>query len=169
MRIRDFHRYEVYSIICIMVYLAGLYVWYAIKKGIDSNFYFLCAILVIGCILFTYVVAYELKSYFVNEEGITVEWFAWKHFFSWSELKYIRLETVYAYSKSISVEHNSIVCSKIPIKKRLLERDDGINYRVIDYEWLLRRPNKVFAIDLKFFKEGQLEEFWSYVPERLKK
>ena len=22
--------------------------------------------------------------------------------------------------------------------------------------------------DLKFFKEGQLEEFWSYVPDRLK-
>ena len=176
MRIRDYHRYEVFWIIGFLSLIAGIFVWYMYKRGVDKSFFLFCIIVSLGIIYFTYIIAYELKSYYVSHDGITVEWFAWKSFFSWSELRYVRLENVIAPIKSpnenncmVIREHNSIVCSKIPIKRRKLEIHESFDDYVIDYEWLLYRPQKAFAIDLKFFKEGQLEEFWSYVPERLKK
>lgn len=175
MRIRDYHRCEVFCIIGFLCLIAGIFVWYMQKNGVDKSFFLFCVIVLLGIIYFTYIIAYELKSYYVSEEGITVEWFAWKQFFNWSELRYVRLENVISPIKTSNAnnvmvlrEYNSIVCSKIPINRRKLEIHDGFSDHAIDYEWLLYRPHKVFAIDLKFFKEGQLEEFWSYVPDRLK-
>ena len=127
MRIRDYHRYEVYSSICMMIFAGSLLLFYMYKRGVDENFYLACGLVLLAIIIFTYPVAYELRSYYVNVEGITVEWFAWKQFFSWSELRYVRLDSVYVYTRTRGWEHNSIVCSKIPIKRRKLEIHDGFD------------------------------------------
>jgi hypothetical protein len=95
------------------------------KNGVDKSFFMFCVIVLLGIIYFTYIIAYELKSYYVSKEGITVEWFAWKQFFNWSELRYVGLENVISPIKTSNAnnvmvlrEYNSIVCSKIPINRR---------------------------------------------------
>ena len=43
-----------------------------------------------------------------------------------------------------------------------------VETEMIFINWLKRHPSQIIAIDLDFLKPGQYEEFWSYVPERLK-
>lgn len=116
-------------------------------------------------LLFIYFLGFELKAYKVCDNGIYVKWFGLLcYLLEWSEIKYIRIEIV----KQKSIENNSILVSKIPIKTK--DYPIGINsyFYAVDYGWLVFRPSKVIAIYIDEMAPGQYEEFWSYVPEHLK-
>ena len=83
----------------------------------------------------------------------------------WSEINYVEMEIV-RIRGAIPIENDAIIFSKIPIKHKKVFLDD---YTYIDFDWIFNHSKKVFEIRLNDFKGGQLEEFWSYVPERLKK
>ena len=127
------------------------------------------AIIVVGLIIQTFLVyclGFELKAYKVCDNGIYVKWFGLLcYLLEWGEIKYIRIEIV----KQKSIENNSILVSKIPIKTNDYPRGINSYFSAVDNDWLALRPSKVIAIYIDEMNPDQYEEFWSYVPERLKK
>ncbi|MCR4710476.1 MAG: hypothetical protein K5653_09515 [Clostridiales bacterium] len=120
-------------------------------------------------IVIIYLLLYESKTLYINEDGIYVKWFGIiKVFCSWEDILFVITEKV-SYLDFLRIEpYYHIICSIIPIKKNTDEWL-GSEFQCVYYKWLIRHPLKVIAIRISDFKEGQLEEFWSYVPERLKK
>ena len=109
---------------------------------------------------------YHCKTYSVCSEGVFVKWLnIFKFRYYWSEINFIETGIV-RIRGIIPIENDAIIFSKIPIKHNKGFLDE---YSYIDSDWIFNHPKKVFEIRLNDFKEGQLEEFWSYVPERLKK
>ncbi len=122
----------------------------------------LCIVGVIGQLSAIGVIIVETKSYYVNKEGIIVTWcYFIKSFVSWTDIKIVQIEKI-QYNRLYKYDY--LICSKISIKWSKFFVDKPI----IDADWLLYHPRKVIAIRLSDMTEGQLEEFWSYVPERLK-
>ena len=121
--------------------------------------------LIITTVLFCYFFGYELRTYIICEDGVCIRWFGiLNYLIKWTEINYIDINIV----KLRGIEHKAIILSKIPIKIIQVPFSANSYYSVVDYDWIQIRSSKVIAIYIEDLKPGQYEEFWSYVPERLK-
>ena len=86
----------------------------------------------------------------------------------WDDINYVEICKVGAFGSANYYEIYAIICSKKSIKFR--ERPYGnIYYKVVPSNWVLLSPKSAIMIPLDSLESGQYAEFWSYVPERLKK
>lgn len=113
-------------------------------------------------ILILVEVIVETKKYYVCNNGIIVTWCGYINcFISWSEIILIHIEKI---QYNGLYKYDYLICSKIPIKRS----NFFVNKPIIDADWIFFNPRKVIAIRLSDMSEGQFEEFWTYVPDRLK-
>jgi len=167
MVVRQYHHKQIRFLLLLEI----IFVYFLISSlfliPVHSGFTVIIILYVLSqtCILYTF--AFELRAYIVCNNGICIKWFGvYNYLINWAEVKYIGYELV----GERGIEHKSIIVSKIPLKKiDILPFGANASHSNVDYDWLAFRPHKVVAIYLEDLKEGQLEEFWSYVPERLKK
>ena len=161
-------------------YLVGLicvtlFALYYINKGHTLNLHLidepiiLCFFMALGIIMVfysLYCIIYYSMALSINNFGITRVWFGiFKHSIKWSDFTIVQVATLRSFSW-VDLKIETIVCSRIPIK--YCSDPDGSLNNVINMEWALHKPNTVVTIFIDDLKSGQLEEFWSYVPERLK-
>lgn len=172
MYIRCRHRKELfYLYVSIIILVIGLIILLLNKnRERDLAFYVLIIPDIICLISCLNMLGYEEETFYITEMGIYKKWAGLiTCYFDWKEIQYVGIEYV-AYIGRVNQIYDYIICSTVQIKNRYdLLKYDNHNIKAIKFEWLCHRPRKVVAIHLDDFKEGQLEEFWSYVPERLKK
>lgn len=166
MIIKQYHRKEILVLVSAESLLILMFIGSLIYGSMyNLNLNILIIIIIISQITFTYFFAYELRTYIINDIGVTIRWMGpFESNIKWTKVISICYETV----KLRSIEHNSIVVTKIPLKRINVSFGANSYYSAVDYDWLQMRPGKVIAIYLDDLKPGQHEEFWSYVPERLK-
>lgn len=166
MIVRQYHRKQIRFLLILEMIFVFLLIYNPSIVQENSGLVFAIILYGLGqaCILYTF--AFELRAYIVCSNGICIKWFGvYNYLINWSEVKYIGYELV----GERGIEHKSIIVSKIPLKKiDILPFGANASHSNVDYDWLAFRPHKVVAIYLEDLKEGQLEEFWSYVPERFK-
>lgn len=149
-----------------LVYLIITYNLYNSSNKYNSSTFVLVLCLCLIAQLFTlYSIAFEKKTYYVCKDGIIINWLGIKQLMKWSDIRYVRIITI-RISGWQPIEHMAFVCTKVPLKTYSITEDN--TYDVVDYDWCLLRPNKVVGIHIDDLKPGQYEEFWSYVPDRLK-
>ena len=175
MNIRGYHRREISLMTMALVLFVVLDVVLIGSSSFHEGFrnvYGIIAYLIIfiSHFIFLYLLFYELKIYYVNEDGIYVKWFGIiKIFCSWKNIKYISIDTVFYEGGGLrSAFYDYLICSKDKIQRKRRIQEEFNGHKVIKSAWLTRHPFKIIAIRISDFKEGQLEEFWSYVPDRLK-
>ena len=112
-------------------------------------------------------ISYEKKAINITNIGIYIKWNVFISFYYlWDDIQFVEEKNVTLYTNGVPKGHISIVCSCIPIKNSKIPIDDPFK---VYTQWIFIHSRNVFEIHIDDFKEGQLEEFWSYVPERLKK
>lgn len=114
------------------------------------------------------LIAFELKIIYVDNKGIGYKILFVKIYQSWANINYIQ-EHIVVTEGRLTSETRSIICSTIPIA--LVKRLDNENkyFNAVSSVWVWKNIGKVFEIILLNISPDQYEEFWSYVPERLKK
>lgn len=122
-------------------------------------------------VMSVYNIGYKTKYYDIDGSGICETWYGFiKVKFEWSQ--FIIIEETYVYNKGITYAdarpYKAIILSKVCIKKIDVPTGSYGYTKMIFINWIKRHPSQIIAIDLDFLKPGQYEEFWSYVPERLK-
>ena len=116
-------------------------------------------------IVLLFNLACETRIYYVGKKGIYVKWIKIITLaYDWSNFEYIGIEMVRTQG-IINYDNEAIVCSTIPIKRK---RDKIEECYFVDSDWIMFHSKKVFDIRISDFIEGQLEEFWNYVPEKFK-
>ena len=118
-------------------------------------------------ISFYFSIANEKKTIKISEKGIVLKWNSFlERFYAWEKINYVKIELV-AVPGLKTFEKEAILCSMIPIRYFHYFFDDSSCFVLLDWcDLHIRELAYFYTSDLK---EGQLEEFWSYVPERLKK
>lgn len=164
MIIKQFHCKELITLIFVQIILILIIIDIFISDK-NEAFVFIIILYIIAQSIGIYSLAYELRMFLVSNIGICVRWFGIiPYFFRWEEIRVASIEPV----KFRYLEYNAIIISKIPIRRFEVPYGSKSYAKYVNYEWLSNRPNKVIAIYIDDLKPGQYEEFWSYVPERLK-
>lgn len=169
MVIKQYHRKEISALIIHEVIILLFFMFaliYSNAKDWEEKTLGIILAWILAQVVFLYFFSFELRTYIIYKDEITVKWLRiFNYHIDWSDIISVSYETVRILS---GIEHSSIVISKIPIKR--IDLPVGINsyFVAVDYDWLQMRPGKAIAIYLEDLKPNQYEEFWSYVPERLK-
>lgn len=174
MRLKQrFSRYAL-SMVIVLSLLLVLFI-YGINEAHKNNRYLtdgtvasslILLFVMLVAICFLYCIGYNSRILYINTKGIVQKWFGIITYnTSWSDIKYIRIEMILS-QEWLDSGNEAIVCSKIPIKYKN-KHAKGYK-RVVDLAWALYRPGEIFILYLEDLKPGQYEEFWSYVPDRLK-
>ena len=170
MEIREFHKkYVIVDIVILLAFLIAFFYFIFFDDDLRTCDYYLLFILII-CIVVPvqlYAIGFESKKYNIDNDGIKVTWLnVFKIVYKWSEFRVVRIETIKSFFAA-DFEEEAIVFSKKALKMRDMYNNNTYK-KVIDLGWVQNHPYNVVTILLKDLHEGQLEEIWSYVPERFK-
>lgn len=174
MRIKGFNKGEVAVWVAFFIFalfnLLYFFVGKHIKWGLAEGMILVPSCLILQAIA-AYSIGYKTKYYDIDESGICETWYGFiKVKFDW--LKFVMVEETYIFNKGITRSdarpYKAIILSKMRIKKIDVPTGSYGYTKMISINWLKRHPSQIIALDLDFLKPGQYEEFWSYVPERLK-
>ena len=170
MYVKGYHRSEIGLLILAQIIITILMGFCLLVLRIIDNRIIICIVwYVFTQVVIIYLFAYESKSYYINNEGIYTKWVGKTICLSWSNTSIVKIEKLLYVLALRTNPYDYIICSLIPIRKRRIEQVGDTSIHSVSHEWVMIHPRKVVAIRVDDFKEGQLEEFWSYVPERLKK
>lgn len=170
MIVKENHKKNLFAylfvVFCLMVMLI---VGYYISRGENYIDIIIFTLLIIPMSIYLlYKSSYVTKTIYINNKSISMKLFPIiKIEMDWGKIEYIQICTVRERTNYTYKDFDAIVCSTIPIKMK--EVPEGMYYKnVVLYDWISLHHKKVLGIYLNDLKPGQYEEFWSYVPERLK-
>ena len=173
MVIKEHHKKEIKKYFAIYMYIticSCFLIYMTIMKPemYDIRMLIFVLLLLIVASIHTYFhISYENRVISITKIGISIKWNVFVSFdYLWDDIHYVEKKNVILYTRGMPRGHIAIVCSCIPIKNPKIPIDEPFK---VYTEWIVFHSRNVFEIRMDDFKEGQLEEFWSYVPERLKK
>ena len=132
-------------------------------NALERIFLSIVVIAIDGALIFN--IGIITRHYHVDEQGISVIWFGrFKSRRDWESIRYLEKNTVQLVRLSTSYE--AMICSTIPIKKRWVSEVKG---NCVMANWPQEHPFRVIEIRADDMKPGQEEQFWRYVPDKLKR
>lgn len=164
MRVTERNKESLFLIILLVLCMCLLIV-YIIKTHTDLLLVLIAA--APSSIIILYTIGRFSKTFYIDNKGITVKWFGViPIIYKWSEFECVQIETIVSLSINDN-EEEAIICSKKHIIYSVDQSGDG--RKVINFWRIETSPFSNVVIFLKYMNDSQLEEFWSYVPERLKR
>ena len=137
-------------------------------KRYSYESFFLIIICFLVLLFAVYNISFDNKKIIINKEYIVVLLLGIiKIKYNWSDIKYLDVCQIKAYGAPTYTIQTGILCSKKTIKYYEITQE-CIYRNAVSYSWILLKPKSVILIWLNDLKPGQYEEFWSYVPDRLK-
>lgn len=170
MIVKENHKKNKYGLLFAILYLISVFVLgyiFSPKENRKDIAMFLIIIIPLSMYLL-YEIGYVTKTININNDTITFVIFKIiRVVIEWEEVNIVQICTIRERTNYTYKDFDAIVCSTIPIKMK--EVPEGMHYKnVVLYDWISLHHKKVLGIYLNDLKPGQYEEFWSYVPERLK-
>ena len=169
MVIKGYHKkyivfYSLVLIVFVLIYF-GLILY--LERPRKSDIVFITIALLLNVPILLYHIGFESRKYIVDGVGICTVWFGIVQVVNkWEDYHLVKIETIKSFFAA-DFEEEAIVFSKIDLKMRDMYTNNTYK-KVIELGWVHNHPYNVVTILLKDLHEDQLEEIWSYVPEKFK-